>query len=358
MRRLETAAILLCSAFVFIQCVGCASFCMAKDIDLQNVRETLKQTWDAVENVSIHGEEFLCDDGGRRDDRPGLSTSEFDVIIASGGRRFQRVVEITARGERRVRTDIRQDGKKVRDLQYFDDLTQSPKNLVIQFQKDSHDNYRGSMVIATNLWAPLGRPLHSYLVDGGRLESARGEGGRETVSLIPAKPYQNIRIELDADHGWLAKKFVVGQDMEIVATRFSRDNGIWFPVEGYITHLKAAKNLARQEGFRVTGLRVNRQLSDFAFAAPPLPPGVFVADETGGRSGPQGGLAAWKRLESEHAAGPAKNGTMSGARPYEPPAGSRKTDGGWMGILLGGTSLGFLLIALLLKVRSTHRLHH
>ena len=103
---------------------------------------------------------------------------------------------------------------------------------------------------------------------GNPLEITRDAHGKPRVVLSIDRGGP-VLIELDPEHGWLPRKLSGG--FEITVTRFARENGVWFPVEGtfrasYVD--EAGKLKSRPERFRVSNLRINRPIADDRFTLP------------------------------------------------------------------------------------------
>lgn len=314
--------------------------------------DVLKMTWESLDNIEIQGEEFVGDGNGNQDNRPNLATQNFDIIVGSGGRMAYKQTNVAPSGQQTVLANFRQDGRRTYTIKPFEDDPESIKVLEIEAQRSTHDHYLGPMVIAMNLWMPTGRPLHAFLENGGKLESLHTENGQESFVITGGFGQDALRIELDREHGWLAKRITLAKSLEIVATRFERDNGMWFPVEGYMTHIGAPNGVSSQTGFRVTSLRINRPLDSSVFDVPSLPPGTLIKDETGGRSGPRGGEEAWKQLAAKHPGDTMAKAAIEAKAPYQPQPLSSNAYRNWLALLLAGGAVSLIIAAVVLKIRS------
>ena len=79
---------------------------------------------------------------------------------------------------------------------------------------------------------PVGKPLHLHSDDGAKLEISRDPTGQPTVTLFIERGNQHF--ELDPEYNYLPKR-VTGDSQDIDVTKFVKENGRWFPVEGYVS---------------------------------------------------------------------------------------------------------------------------
>ena len=99
-----------------------------------------------------------------------------------------------------------------------------------------------------------------------RLVVERDPGGEPRVILIDAERPE-ARAELDPGHGWLPRRIELGPKNVSIATRFAREAGHWFPVEGTRTS-PGKENAILTNSFAITDLKINRPISDSTFERP------------------------------------------------------------------------------------------
>jgi hypothetical protein len=269
--------------------------------DLDEVRRELDAGWQSLQTIEFECREYLLDEANRP--RKGLSELDFHFAYQAGGRWAYATWQVDLEGNRRPLEDTRQDGRK----QYQVFARKGHPDVIdfaqISTQTSTADTYDGGMQVALWLWIPGGKPPIAHLRSGGRLEIERTLDGRETVVLVSSHKGHPLRCELDPEHEWLPRRVLLGDFAEYVATDFRRDNGRWFPSEGFgITRLGPSR--AQRDGFRVTSLAINRGIFPSTFQMPRLAPGVIVQDAAG-KGEIVGGQAARETLEREYPSAPA-----------------------------------------------------
>ena len=110
-----------------------------------------------------------------------------------------------------------------------------------------------------------------------------------------------MKCDLDAEHDWLPRRIEAPNGAMVwVASKFKRESGLSFPVEGFMEQVDADRKMPQRTFFRVTAIKLNKNVSPSAFGLPPLGEGVLVRDEISGRTTINGGPEARKRLEERH----------------------------------------------------------
>ena len=233
------------------------------------IRNSLKDWWEGMRTLEFRERTTYLGPDGRP--KKGEPTGVVDYAHALGNRRVVRHGSINAEGvesyfqERRFDSMnhfyILADGKFPSKITTFE----------VSKQTDTRDFYEGEMSAA--LWLMMfvdvraGRPLYQFIDRGNPMEIARDPAGKAKV-VLTIDHGGPVAIELDPDHGWLPRK--VGQLVRV--TKFAKDNGVWFPVEG-ISHLGDSNQAST---FRIVDLRINRPIPDDWFTFPPEPKGKDV----------------------------------------------------------------------------------
>lgn len=265
------------------------------------IRDALKRGWDAVDTLEVRGEEFPCDDEGRRAVGPKSHTMTFDLKCGTGGRRALKLTDVAPDGKRTVLLWFQEDGRKKYLLTPFPDDADAIDVAHAEGQTDTSENSTGAMTIFLWLWTPRGRPLYAYLDEGAALDSVPEPGGGESVVMSFRPNKKLIRCVLDPAHDWLPRVVEAeGSDRKEV-TEFRREGGLWFPVAGTQRQLKDRPNRPKTvQGFRIDALHVNRPLPASTFGPTGLPDGTLVVDRVSNKSDYRGGRAARKALEAKH----------------------------------------------------------
>jgi hypothetical protein len=254
---------------------------------------TLVRAWESLDTLEFRCEEYEVDSGGlRADDRPTMVT---DIARASGGRSSFRLTSVRPDGTRTIVADTRQDGKREYQLVRLPDHPDVVNALLIKNQQGGDDAYDGIMNAALWLLMPGGKPIHAYARDGESVGTAPAASGVPAVIVRFRHDGHEVRCELNPQRDWLPSKIEMPeQKWSVVVTKYFRDNGRWFPEEGFQTGLPLPGGNRRV--FRILNLRINRPVADDAFGKPRVNEGVMIADEARGRSEPVGASEARKRF--------------------------------------------------------------
>ena len=232
--------------------------------DRATVREALRSWWDSMETLSFRERYYPAHPDGSAD-RTRMART-FDYAHAPGDRRKVRHGLVNPEGEETY-TQVRLDDGRTQyhvggDGKYPPSLT----FVYVRNQTNRGDRYAGEAghTLWLMLFAPDNasefRPLYRLIDEGAPLEITRDAGGKPRVILKLTRNETPVPVELDPDHGYLPKR--VGGPLDITVTRFTRDNGVWFPEAGTAPTTPPGTGL---QVFEVVDLLINR----------PLPAGTF-----------------------------------------------------------------------------------
>ena len=253
--------------------------------DRLTVRDALKGWWDGIETLEFR--DVSCDTDP--DGRPVMAGRRQFVEVALGRDNRRVVVHglLDAEGRVGIAQEKRENG---RSQFYLLGDTKVPvrfHDATFRDQENTRDVFVGETGTLIWLLTPMGdgvkgcRPLHLHIDSGARLEVGRDFNDRPTVTLIVEHGTIH-RYELDPDHGYLPRR-MSGAFQDVTVTRFARDNGRWFPVEGLLTHHQPGM-ADRKGAFVVTGLAINRPIADARFELPPNLDDTQVIDLRKGRN--------------------------------------------------------------------------
>ncbi len=244
--------------------------------DRRVVRDRLKLLWDSLASIEIRCEEYVADARGERDLSRSHRANHF--CHKKENLWFCDLQVVSPAGIRTPIDQIRQDGLKRYQVLMFKDFPDEISAINISKQVSTPLDYADPKFSALWLFLPGGKPPYLYLDQGAKMTDAKGHGP-SCVAIDAVHQNHRLLLILDGDHDWLPRRVesthVDGVHVHEV-TRFTRDNGRWFPAEGYFTH-PMAKGPVRLD-FVVTQIRINRDLDQSLFRLPVLPPGVRIFD--------------------------------------------------------------------------------
>lgn len=277
--------IILTSAAVLL---GAWAPAWAQSPDRARLRETLKALWDGIETLEFESDQTFPDLA----DGPPKPTSPFPDLRSTFRYQMPNRFAFSSyftrpKVDKPSLLDYRYDGQRLhRIVRAGDDMGSPIDQVIIDKQVGGPGEYTGILNHALIAWMPGSKPAYAQLDDGARLEFvADGERGEQTWLVGTDRNVRQFRAELDPEHDWLPRRveFVDGHT-RLDVTKFGRDNGRWFPVEGKGTRRHTAEGAEDERTeFRVTLLKINRPLPDGCFAVPPLPKGARVVDQTNDR---------------------------------------------------------------------------
>ncbi len=275
--------------------LGCSLACLppaSAPQDRDELRATLKATWDSLEGIEFLAEEYDLDSAGKPIKEKGFTKVEY-AFGPAGRRKF---VLIASRPEGdEILDHMRQDGRRIYASKFLPGQPGRLDQLVIRNQEDRHDEYTGPMTQPLWLFTPGGRPLYALLDESAEVRDGIDEQGRKVTIVEATHKGTKLHCELDPEHDYLPLLVRLEDFMEVHATEFGQDDGRWFPVAGR-THYLIDRN-PKETGFRVDGLKINQPLDPANFDPRPLPPGVSVSDHTTGKGSVVGGLEARRKLK-------------------------------------------------------------
>ena len=226
------------------------------------IRNSLKSWWEGMRTLEFRERTTYLGPDGRP--KKGEPTGVVDYAHALGNRRVVRHGAINAEGVESYVQERRFDGMNhfyiLADGKFPSEIT----TFEVSKQTDTRDFYEGEM--SDVLWLIMfvdvraGRPLYQFIDRGNPMEISRDPAGKPKV-VLTIDHGGPVAIELDPDHGWLPRK--VGQITSV--TKFAKDNGVWFPVEG----VSSGRDREGASTFQVVGLRINRPIADDRFTFPP-----------------------------------------------------------------------------------------
>jgi hypothetical protein len=257
--------------------------------DRKTVQTALKAWWDGIETLEFRD---VCYDV-KDDERPNLRGRHLFVGFAMGAGNRRAVMHGTIEPDRQIAfVQERRDNGRIQCYLGSDGtvpakVTKVTKKLQTNTRTSYHDEM-GTVLWLITPWSKKqfdARPLFLHLEEGAPLEIDRGPDGKPRVRI--SLEYGSQRYELDPEHDFLPKR-VSGELFDILITRFARNHGHWFPVEGLVKHKVEPDQKGKTDRFRVTDLEINQPIPDERFEVPSGLEMVPVLDLTGGKEGPAG----------------------------------------------------------------------
>jgi hypothetical protein len=133
--------------------------------------------------------------------------------------------------------------------------------------------------------------------DLGKYVAAEEVDGTRCLRVeVEDMPGHFVTVWLDPAHAYLPRRVITGPEgtgtfhNEITEFRHL-DVGLWFPWSGEFWHLLGGTKTRHRYLWRMHGVRVGEPIVAGTFAAPQIPDGTHVVDETALRSYVQGGVA-------------------------------------------------------------------
>jgi hypothetical protein len=264
--------------------------------DRETIRAKTKAVWDSLDTF-----ECVCDlaplgaDG--RLDRSKV-VSRYEWARASGARSRLTFLQIDPAGEEKIRECYREDGRRRYTIQHFQGRPGRSTHVTIDAQAGTADFMAGTMFCLPWLLMPDRRPVYALLDKDASVQNLAPDGS--TLVLTAGSSSRLVRCKVDSTHGWLAKRV----DLEVPSSgtrrywevsRFSSDNGRWFPVEGtFLANVEGQS--AQMWGFEVLHFTLNRAIDPAQFTMPTLPDGVTVHSVADRKDSIIGGRGADNRL--------------------------------------------------------------
>ncbi len=331
----------LFSAIILAFCLNCSAvLAYAGSLDRQSLHDELKQLWDSLSTLEFRSESYEIDSRGRPD-RTKTFISEY--AVAPGGRLAVKVYFGGNGQAPKLVQDARYDGTHRIDVQTLPDEPKTVDMVRVTNRSDREHLFDGHMNEVLWLFAPDGKPVDTYIKDDAEIDVRPGPDGGENVVVACDIPRgRTLRFELAPDHDYLPRRVELraeGVEHIYEVTRFGRDNGRWFPVEG--TKLTRDGQGVKRRRFEVDGLRINRTIAASTFTMPrKLEDGAVILDRTSlHRSRVVGGPDARIEFVERHPASFAEEAEG------EPIVASRSPARFPTALVLGSVSLGALVLA-------------
>ncbi len=315
----------------------------AADVTRDQIVSHWKAYWAAIENVEVECDEFVVRDGALEKD-PSFPLMQYSLVLGSRARRAIRGTATNSDGTRWRPFDVREDGRQTCDIEPFRDDLDSTNVLVLRPQSSTSSVYQGPMCAWLWLMRPGGKTLEGLLAGGGSLELSRGS---KEVRLVFDHKGARKTCELDPDHDWLPGRLRMPDGMVLCeATRFTRERGLYFPVEGIQAMPPSGQKQKLMMRIHVNRIQLNAPLPASRFLAPAPPPGTLIHDEIRKTSWYQGGDEARLKAEKLHHVD-SKSATNAAkvTASVDPPASP------WFRPLVA-FAVGSFAVALFLRVRS------
>lgn len=153
-----------------------------------------------------------------------------------------------------------------------------PQSLIIRAHSGSPYELRPTAHPLSMLLCPGQIPVANHIEAGAPVEIEGGAGGLREVIVRTKLRRTPLKITLDPEHDWLAKEVAYGDPpfSVVKVTRFARDNGRWFPVEGLYDRAEAeGKRLLL--AFAVSRFRIN-EVSAKPIKPPKPSEGLMIED--------------------------------------------------------------------------------
>ncbi len=338
--------------------VSCSA-ALGHDLTEAEVMERCRLAWESLETLQFTCSHFNVEGDRVAYDR-GSTRSEF--WQAPGGKRA--LVEWGVHPDREeLMQNFRQDGRRRYTLICYPDHPEVVKDIGIEVQPDTADRYVGYMNFALWLLMPGGKPVHIHLAEGGRLAPYEGEGSGERVLVVSKFQGKPLRMVVDPERDWLPVEVAIEGGMRIVATRFEKDNGRWFPVDGGMVRPKTVivspnGEIKKYTGneldvrqFEVSEFHINRPIPASRFELPRLEDGVRSLDVTKRKTRVeyQGGKSAYEERVRKYS----DSTETSEERLTDPIIAGRPVSGLRNPVLLIGVGIAALLVAFGIRMRRT-----
>ncbi|MFO0957968.1 MAG: sigma-70 family RNA polymerase sigma factor [Isosphaeraceae bacterium] len=232
--------------------------------DLAAVRKALDSWWETLDTLSFREVVYRPDAEGRFD--PASPHGRTDFAYAHGDRFAFELLGVNSKPgiPKFLAMRKRWDGRTF--YQFHPASMESDAVDSITEVVGKSEQYDGEMCSVLWLILPSGgkkAPFGSY---GGRsrLEVDRDPQGHYRVSLVDDKNPQ-YRSELDPAHGWMPRRFQVGDEHVTTVTKFRRVADHWFPVAG----TRTARSVDGEEpvtlSYEVIDLHINEPIPDSRF---------------------------------------------------------------------------------------------
>ena len=254
---------------------ACADRGLAQSIDVDSIREHLRQQWESIESIQWTLDEYM-----ERIDGVALPTPahlRYEMSRSKGGLSLYKN-ENAAKGHESILEHIFENGKKRYRYLYLRDYPGVIHELDISAQQTIDE---GLSDIPQNsitwLTTPSGKPLYMHMTSEARAQEI-DEDGRKLIEVVFPIKGSTLRCLLDPERDWSAVS-VEFQDSERTrwkVTEFQRDNGRWFASEGI--HAGMIMGRFQEWKFTVSNLKINRPIAPETYEQARLPSGALVVD--------------------------------------------------------------------------------
>jgi hypothetical protein len=310
--------------------------------DRSTVLSALEGMWKSLESFEFRCEQFVADAQYKVDlTKP---KNLWDFSYQSGGRWALKWTTVYPDGREVINEDQRFDGREHRLVMHVPNEPNVVDEVRTRNQEGGKDFYPGPMFDLLWVVIPGQQPLYTRLTVDSPLAPTEVTGDQGyPVVRFPFRFKTNIAsCRLDPQKDWLPTEVLVGGGSNIKVTKFTRDNGRWFPAEG-----RTEKNIRGQierSLFIVTQLHINRTVQPGVFQSPPLQEGAMKSDLRTNKGEAIGGRQARQDFVRKHFK------TAPPPVPLSPGnVASRNSRRFPWALLVGGLALGILVIALVFR---------
>ena len=248
---------------------------VAQPIDIESIREHLRQQWESIESIEWTLDECLVRNDGVA--LPSPACIRFEMSRSKGGLSFYKS-ENTVEGHESVVFHMLEDGKRRYTYTHLNDYPGVIHELDITAQQtfdEGLDDIPQNSI--TWLTTPSGQPLYMHMTSEARAQEI-DEDGRKLIEVVFPSRGSTLRCLLDPERDWSAvsMEFQDAERTKWEVTKFQRDNGRWFASEGLFTGKILAK--FQEYTFKVSNLKINRPVAPGTYDQARLPSGALVVD--------------------------------------------------------------------------------
>lgn len=247
----------------------------AQPIDIDSIREHLRQQWESIESIEWVLDEYLEREDGVALPVPGHL--HYELSRSKGGLSYYKI-ENAAKGHERVLSHVLEDGKKRYNYVHLHDYPGVIHELDISTQQtidEGLDDVPQNSI--TWLTTPGKKPLYLHMTNEARAQEI-DEDGRKLIEVILPYKGSELRCVLDTERDWSVVSIEVlnGDRIKWSITKFQRDNGRWFASEG--VHTGKIVGRYQEWTFKVTNPKINRPVAPGTYDQARLPSGALVVD--------------------------------------------------------------------------------
>lgn len=249
---------------------------LAQPIDVDSIREHLRQQWESIESIEWTLDEYLERLDGVAPPTPRRLHAA--MSRSKGGLSLFKA-EDPVEGHAAVLEHILEDGKN--RYTYF--YIHNNRNVISELDIRALETIDEGLSISVGnsvswLTMPREKPLHLHMTSEARAREIE-EDGRKLIEVEFPSKGNTLRFLLDPERDWSAVslEFLDADRTKWKVTKFQRDNDRWFASEG--VHTGEIMGVFQEWKFTVTNLKINRPIAPETFQKARLPSGARVVDQ-------------------------------------------------------------------------------